>query len=104
MMGRKRCRLAVALAASLLGFAFAMSSTLDYARHLDRQVPDLHFSFIPGLGAEQGADSACRTAMYSPFAALFRDSYWGGVPISLFAVGAFTFFAAFSLYLLLTGP
>ena len=42
--------------------------------------------------------------MYSPFAALFRDSYWGGVPISLFAVGAFAFFAAFALYLLLTGP
>jgi uncharacterized membrane protein len=104
MTGPKRWPAALALGASLVGFAFAMSSTLDYARHLDRQVHDLHCSFIPGLGAEEGADSACRVAMYSPFAALFRDSYWGGVPISLFAVGAFAFFAAFALYLLLTGP
>src|SRR4030095_7270029 len=26
--------------------------------------------------------------------------YWGGVPISLFALGAFTFFVGFALYLL----
>ncbi len=104
MTGPKRWPAALALGASLVGFAFAMSSSLDYARHLDRQVHDLHCSFIPGLGAEQGGDNACRVAMYSPFAALFRDSYWGGVPISLFAVGAFAFFAAFALYLLLTGP
>jgi uncharacterized membrane protein len=91
----------LALFASLLGLAFAASSTLDYASHLDRQIHDIHCSFIPGLGAEQAADTGCRTAMYSPFAAVFRDSYWGGIPISLFAVGAFAFFAAFALYLLL---
>jgi uncharacterized membrane protein len=93
----------LALVASLLGLAFAASSTLDYARHLDRQVHDISCSYVPGLGAEQAADSACRVAMYSPFAALFRDQYWGGVPISLFALGAFSFFAAFALYLLLAG-
>ena len=42
--------------------------------------------------------------MYSPYSALFKDSMWGGVPISLFALGAFTFFAGFALYLLLSGP
>jgi hypothetical protein len=42
--------------------------------------------------------------MYSPYSALFKDSLWGGVPISLFALGAFTFFAGFALYLLLAGP
>ncbi|HVY47995.1 MAG TPA: vitamin K epoxide reductase family protein [Minicystis sp.] len=103
MSSPKRWPPALALGASLLGFAFAMSSTLDYARHLDRQVHDLHCSFVPGLGAEQGADTACRVAMYSPFAALFRTTYWGGIPIALFAVGAFAFFAAFALYLLLVG-
>jgi hypothetical protein len=41
--------------------------------------------------------------MYSPYSALFKESYWGGVPISLFAVGAFSFFAGFSVYLLLRG-
>ncbi|EYF05746.1 vitamin K epoxide reductase/DsbA family protein [Chondromyces apiculatus] len=94
---------ALALVASILGLAFAASSTFDYTRHLDRQVHDLHCSFIPGAEAAQGADTACRTAMYSPYAALFRDAYWGGIPISLFAVGAFSFFAAFSLYVLLAG-
>jgi hypothetical protein len=39
--------------------------------------------------------------MYSPYSAIMRDKYWGGVPIALFAVGAFVFFVAFSLYLLL---
>ncbi len=91
----------LALFASLLGLAFAASSTLDYASHLDRQIHDIHCSFIPGLGAEQAENTGCRAAMYSPFSALFRDRYWGGVPISLFAVGAFAFFAAFALYLLL---
>lgn len=91
----------LALFASLLGLAFGMSSTLDYSSHLDRQIHDIHCSFIPGLGATTAADTGCRTAMYSPYAALFRDQYWGGVPISLFAVGAFAFFAAFSIYLLL---
>jgi hypothetical protein len=41
--------------------------------------------------------------MYSPYSALFKEKYWGGIPISLFAVGAFTFLAAFALYLFLAG-
>lgn len=94
---------AVALAASLLGLTFAGLSSVDYTKHLDRQIHDVHCSYVPGLGAETSADNACRVAMYSPFAALFRDKYWGGVPIALFAVGSFCFFAAFALYLLLAG-
>jgi len=101
--GPTRWPSALALVASLLGFAFSASSTLDYAKHLDRQIHDIHCSYIPGLGAEHAADNACRAAMYSPYSAIFRDRYWGGVPISLFAVGAFAFFAAFSLYVLLAG-
>ncbi|WP_437314483.1 vitamin K epoxide reductase family protein [Sorangium sp. So ce385] len=94
---------ALALGGSILGLAFSASSTFDYIRHLDRQVHDLHCSFIPGLGAQAGADTACRVAMYSPYSALFRESFWGGIPISLFALGAFAFFAAFALYVLLSG-
>ncbi|AUX46024.1 hypothetical protein SOCE26_075270 [Sorangium cellulosum] len=93
---------ALALGGSLLGLSFSASSTFDYIRHLDRQVHDLHCSFIPGLSAQEGADSACRVAMYSPYSALFRESFWGGLPISLFALGAFAFFAAFALYVLLS--
>jgi uncharacterized membrane protein len=79
-------------------------STIDYSKHLDRQVHGIHCSFVPGLPVDAGGESACRAAMYSPYAALFRDKYWGGVPISLFAVGAFAFFAAFALYLVVCGP
>ncbi|MBK8254364.1 MAG: hypothetical protein IPK82_17060 [Polyangiaceae bacterium] len=92
----------LALAASVLGLSFALSSTVDYTRHLDRQVHDLHCSFIPGLAGEAGQEGACRAAMYSPYSALFKDKYWGGIPIALPAVGAFAFFAAFALYLLLS--
>src|SRR5690606_20864517 len=46
---------------------------------------------------------ACRAAMYSPYSALLKEEYWGGIPISLFSLGAFTFFAGFSLYLLVAG-
>src|SRR3954465_4080533 len=100
---RQRGPPASGLVAALLGLTFGSLSSLDYIQHLDRQVHDVHCSYVPGLGAEASPDNACRVAMYSPYAALFRDSYWGGVPISLFAVGAFGFFAAFSLYLLLGG-
>lgn len=94
---------ALALVAAAIGFAFALSSTLDYTSHLDRQVHDLHCSFIPGIAGEAGQEGACRAAMYSSYSALLKDRYWGGIPISLPAVGAFGFFAAFALYLALAG-
>jgi len=81
---------------------FASYSTLDYAEHLDRRLHDVHCSFIPGAAPTDQAE-ACRAAMYSPYSALLKDQYWGGLPISLFALGAFCFFAAFSLYSLLSG-
>ena len=93
---------AIALVGALVGLVFASYSTFDYAAHLDRRLHDVHCSFIPGAPASSDAE-ACRAAMYSPFAALMRDQYWGGIPISLFALGAFTFFAGFALYLLLAG-
>ncbi len=91
----------IALVASLLGLLFASYSTLDYAEHLDRRLHDVHCSFIPGAAPTSEAE-ACRAAMYSPYSALLKDQYWGGVPISLFGLGAFCFFAAFSLYLVLS--
>jgi uncharacterized membrane protein len=103
MFGRgSKAPAAIALFASLLGLLFASYSTLDYASHLDRRLHDVHCSFIPGAAAT-GEAEACRAAMYSPYSALLKDQYWGGLPISLFALGAFCFFAAFSLYLLLSG-
>ena len=94
---------ALVLFGSLLGLIFAVVSTLDYVNHLDRQLHALSCSFIPGVSAAEGADQGCKAAMYSPYSSLLRDRYWGGVPIALFAVGAFTFFAAFGSYLVMAG-
>jgi uncharacterized membrane protein len=91
---------AISLAASALGLLFSSNSTSDYAAHLDRRLHNVHCSFIPGAAATTESEP-CRAAMYSPFSALLKDQYWGGIPISLFSLGAFGFFTAFSLYLLL---
>src|SRR6476661_5584067 len=92
------------IAGSFLGLVFAALSTVDYAEHLDRHLHDVHCSLIPGLVSGADEENPCRAAMYSAYSALFRGSYWGGIPISLFALGAFSFFVGFSLYLLLAGP
>jgi len=97
---RSKSPAVIALIGSLLGLVFSYNSSIDYAAHLDRRLHDVHCSFIPGAPATAEAE-ACRAAMYSPYSAVMRDSLWGGIPISLFAVGAFAFFAAFSIYLLL---
>jgi hypothetical protein len=89
--------------ASLLGLTFATLSSVDYAAHLDRHLHDVHCSLVPGLTSGADQENPCRVAMYSAYAALFRGAFWGGIPISLFALGAFSFFLGFSLYLLLAG-
>ena len=93
----------VALLGASLGLVFASYSTLDYVAHLDRQVHDIHCSIVPGAAAEAALESGCRTALYSPYAALLKDRVWGGVPISLFGVGTFAFFVAFCLYIVVGG-
>lgn len=93
---------AIALVASGFGLLFSSISTADYAAHLDRGLHDVHCSFIPGVSGTDKAEP-CRAAMYSPFSALMKEQYWGGIPISLFGLGAFCFFVAFSLYVLLAG-
>jgi uncharacterized membrane protein len=100
---RPRNAALLALFASALGLVFAAYSTHDYAEHLDRQVHAVHCSFIPGAPVSSDADNPCKAALFSPYSALFRASYWGGIPISLFAMGAFGFFAGFSLYRFLGG-
>jgi uncharacterized membrane protein len=89
----------IGFVAAAIGLVFATLSTLDYAAHLDRGLHDVHCSFIPGVKPTSDGE-ACRAAMYSPYSALLKESRWGGIPISLFALGAFTFYLAFSVYLL----
>jgi uncharacterized membrane protein len=90
---------AIAAGAAALGLIFAGYSTYDYAQQLDRQVHAVHCSFIPGAPVSTDADNACKTALFSPYSAVFRATWWGGVPISVFAFGAFTFFIGFAVYL-----
>lgn len=94
-----RLRASLALIGSLLGLTFATYSTLDYAAHLDRGIHDLHCSIVPGAAATDNAE-ACRAAMYSAYSAVLKTMIWGGIPISLFAMGAFSFFVVFASYLL----
>jgi len=94
---------AVALVAAAVGLIFAGYSTYDYAQQLDRQVHAVHCSFIPGAPVSTDADNPCKTALFSPYSAIFRATWWGGVPVSLFAFGAFAFFVGFGVYLAL-GP
>lgn len=91
----------LSLVGAALGLVFAAYSTSDYAAHLDRQIHAVHCSFIPGAPVDSADANACKAALFSPYSAIFRDAYWGGVPISLFAVGSFAFFAGFALYLML---
>jgi hypothetical protein len=91
------------VAGSLLGLVFAAYSSVDYAEHLDRHLHDVHCSLIPGLVSGADEENPCRAAMYSAYSALFRGEYWGGIPISLFALGAFSFFLGFSIYLYFAG-
>ncbi len=88
-----RIHLAIFVLACLAGLAFAGVSTFDFAQHLDRQVHDLHCSFIPGqrTAAVDGEAVGCQVTLMSPYSSVLRTSIWGGLPISLPAMGVFAF-------------
>ncbi len=75
---------------SLLGAVFAALSTSDFMQHLDRQVHAIHCSFIPGAAKELG-ESGCKAVMMSPYSSFFRESVWGGVPVSVWALATFAY-------------
>jgi uncharacterized membrane protein len=95
--------LALALGGALVGALFSALSTSDFMQHLDRQVHAIHCSFLPGAAKEM-AESGCRTVMMSPYSSLFRETLWGGIPISLWALAVFTFLAYRAALLLWRGP
>jgi uncharacterized membrane protein len=103
MQSTSRTYAVLGIAGSFLGLVFAALSSIDYAEHLDRHLHDVHCSLIPGLVSGADEENPCRAAMYSAYSALFRGAYWGGIPISLFALGAFSFFLGFSIYLFFAG-
>ena len=94
----------VVLVAAVLGLVFAAFSTYDFVAHLDRQVHGIHCSFLPGITATDATGaSGCHTTMMSPYSSVFRDSVWGGIPVSLPGMGVFAFLSACALWLLLRG-
>jgi uncharacterized membrane protein len=97
-----RLLIGLVLLAALIGFGFASVSTYDFAAHLDRQVHSLHCSFIPGLSGGAQSSQGCQVTMMSPYSSIFRQSVWGGVPISLPAMSVFAAIAALAGLILLS--
>lgn len=98
---RPRPFLVVALVGALLGFGFASVSTYDFAQHLDRQVHDVHCSFVPGLEGDDKGGSGCEVTLMSTYSSVFRSSVWGGIPIALPAMSVFAFLLFFGIDLVL---
>lgn len=92
-----------ALLFSLTGLGFASFSTYDFASHLDRQVHDIHCSFVPGLADAATSSSGCQVTMMSRYSSVLRTAVWGGIPISLGGMAVFAFLGFFGTYLLVTG-
>jgi len=87
-----RKALYVMLSFCALGSLFAGISTYDYVAHLDRQTHAVTCSYIPGMGAaDTTGTSGCFAVMMSPYAAVFKDSTWGGIPIALPGLAVFLY-------------
>lgn len=92
------------IVAGLLGFFFAAFSTYDFVAHLDRQVHGIHCSFIPGLDdTDVSGSTGCHVTLMSPYSSVFRTSMWGGLPVSLPAMGVFGFLVFFAAGLAILG-
>lgn len=99
---RLRPALLLVLLAAAAGLFFSAWSTSDFAAHLDREVHGIHCSFVPGLEqADVSGSSGCHVTLMSPYSSVFRTALWGGLPISLPAMGVFAFLLYRALDLLL---
>lgn len=95
---RLRPALILAAVGFALGLFFSGFSTFDFVSHLDRQVHGLHCSFIPGLtSTDVSGTSGCHVTLMSPYSSVFRQDIWGGLPISLPAMGVFAFLLAWTV-------
>ena len=90
-----------ALVGALIGFGFAAASTYDFSAHLDRQVHNLHCSFIPGMASTPAGAEGCQVTLMSPYSSIFRTSLWGGIPVSLPAMSMFAAIAGLTAIMLL---
>src|SRR4029079_4176063 len=93
-MRRHQPWLVVVLVGAVVGVVFAAVSTYDFVQHLDRQVHNLHCSFIPGVS--HAGESGCQVAMMSPYSSVMRGRLWGGVPLSLPALSVLVVLAVYA--------
>jgi uncharacterized membrane protein len=96
-----RSLIVAALIGALLGFGFAAASTFDFSAHLDRQVHNLHCSFIPGMSSSAASAQGCQVTLMSPYSSVFRSNVWGGLPVSLPAMSIFAALAGLTGVMLL---
>ena len=90
--GLPRKTLIVLAAFALAGVVFAGVSSYDFIAHLDRQVHAITCSIVPGLGPKDTSGaSGCHAVLMSPYSSVLRELTWGGIPISLPALGVFVF-------------
>jgi uncharacterized membrane protein len=77
---------------ALVGVVFAGVSSYDFIAHLDRQVHAITCSVVPGLAPlDASGTSGCHAVLMSPYSSVLRDYTWGGIPISLPALGVFAY-------------
>lgn len=88
--------------AAVFGAVMAGVSTRDFISHLDGQVHAIACSVMPGGEAVIG-QSGCKEAMLSPWSSLFRQRYWGGLPVSLLGFAVFAFMAALGVAVAVRG-
>lgn len=89
---------------SVLGLVYSSISTSDFILHLDRQPHRITCSLLGGLegSSDLHQEQPCKLAMYSPYSSFWRDKYWGGIPISLPALGVFGFALMISIWAFIT--
>ena len=68
---RRQPWLGLVLLGAVVGVVFAAISTYDFVQHLDRQVHNLHCSFIPDVSHTGKSD--CQVAMMNPYSSVFRN-------------------------------
>jgi uncharacterized membrane protein len=98
---RPQIALVVVLVAAMAGFTFSAVSTYDSVAHLDRQIHGLHCTYFLGFGtADLSGSSGCHTTLMSHYSSVFRQSIWGGVPVSLPAMSVFCFIFFWGLWMI----
>lgn len=101
-LGMRNIAIAYAIVA-IFGFIFSTQSTYDFISRTDRLNPldkPLFCGVVPGQSImDTKGSSGCHTAMMSPYSSVMRSQIWGGIPLTLFAMGTFGFLVCFATWI-----